>query len=45
MQASQMKAEMVTEIEAMTDDARLEDEYNHFFGNESVDYVKVDEPD
>ena len=37
-----MKAQMIEEIEAMDDNSRLENEYNHFFGFESVDYVKMD---
>ena len=43
MMAEQMKKDMVLEIESMTDNNRLEDEYNHFFGNEDDDYVCVDQ--
>ena len=41
--AEVMKAEMIDEIDGMTDNSRLEDEYNHFFGNDSVDYVNISE--
>ena len=41
----EMKSEMIDEIQGITDNSRLEDEYNHFYGNDSEDYVKVSEPD
>ena len=43
--AEQMKAEMVDEIQEMTDNSRLEDEYNHFYGNSGKDYIALSDPD
>jgi len=38
MKAEQMKEEMITEIQEMTDYDRLEEEYNSFFGtDEEID--------
>ena len=36
MKAAEAKKMMVDEIECMTDTARLENEYNHFFGTEET---------
>ena len=41
MKAEQMKEEMVDEIENMTDNDRLQAEYNHFFGKqETIDDIE-----